>query len=162
MYKYAKDADVLREIEETIRQSPDAFSKDGVVSVSAGYKAVGGWLTRKPAIVVTVERKADGVLAEQMLPSKFGPFAVDVRQASPAEILRARSLRRYAALAGTGRKEFTLPSPVAQFNPATAELMPAEASLADHGDGEVLRRDIHPRLEVSGVADGDALGTDAF
>ena len=40
------------------------LQKPGVLAVRAGYKVVGGWPTRKPAIVVTVLRKSDAVPEE--------------------------------------------------------------------------------------------------
>ena len=53
-----------------------------MLAVRAGYEVVGGWPTRKPAIVVTVERKVDDVPEEDRLPETLGGFAVDVREAS--------------------------------------------------------------------------------
>lgn len=59
------------------------LAKPGVLSVRPGFKAKNNWLTRKPAIVVTVEHKTGHLSADQMLPSEVDGALVDVRQASP-------------------------------------------------------------------------------
>ncbi len=85
MYKYAKDSDTFLRMDEAIRQNLPTLRKEGVISVRPGYKAVGGWPTRKPAIVVTVASKRESIPAEEMLPAKIGGFAVDVRQPRPSK-----------------------------------------------------------------------------
>jgi hypothetical protein len=121
VYKHAKDADVLRRVGETIRRNVSAFRKDGVIAVGPGYKQVGGWLTRKPAIVVTVVNKKDSVPPEQLLPSKVGGFAVDVRQATPVEKLRAQNPQRYAQLATGQREEYALPESELELDPTSGQ-----------------------------------------
>jgi hypothetical protein len=48
---------VFSKIETVIAQHVNELKKPGVLAVRPGYQAAGGWLTRKPAIVVTVDYK---------------------------------------------------------------------------------------------------------
>ncbi|MFN7995886.1 MAG: hypothetical protein U0Q18_19905 [Bryobacteraceae bacterium] len=106
----AEDTAVFQQIAEVIRTNLVALSKPGVISARPGYKAVGGWLTRKPAIVVTVRHKADPPSPTAALPIKIDGFPIDVREASPVEKLRADAPQRFAELAATGRAEARLPA----------------------------------------------------
>src|SRR5882757_6130476 len=101
-YPYAKDAEVFRRIDGVIRANLGLFRKVGVLSVRPGYKSVGGFLTRKPAIVVSVVSKHD-VAPAQELPVKVGEFAVDVREATAVEKLRAQNPLEYARVLAGGR-----------------------------------------------------------
>jgi hypothetical protein len=56
--------------------------KPGVLSVRPGYEVTDGWLTGRPAIVVTVTHKLAGLTGAAALPAEIGGVAVDVRQAS--------------------------------------------------------------------------------
>jgi hypothetical protein len=108
-YRQAQDSDVFRRIAEIIEKNLSTLNKQGVISARPGYKAVGGWLTKKPAIVVTVAMKAVSPSETMMLPVKLGGFPVDVREASAIEKLRAQSPQRYSELSTTGAHEATLP-----------------------------------------------------
>src|SRR5271167_4901154 len=88
-YRYAEDSDTFKHIDAVIQQNLAVLRKDGVLTVRPGYQMVGGWPTQKPAIVVTVRQKSDAVPAAQLLPEMLGGYAVDVRQASSIETLRA-------------------------------------------------------------------------
>ena len=88
-------------IDAVIASNLDQFRKPGVLSVRAGYQTVGGWPTRKPAIVVTVEHKTDAVPQADRLPEKVDGYSVDVREASP--------LKRFE-LTSPGSYETALPS----------------------------------------------------
>src|SRR5439155_25062943 len=91
------------DISRVIAANREALMKPGVLAVRPGYKLVAGWITRKPAIVVTVETKTDHIPAADRLPEKIGGFAVDVRQASPLKRLQMLEPARYAeAVAATG------------------------------------------------------------
>jgi len=88
-------------IDAIIASNLDQFRKPGVLSVRAGYKTVGGWPTRKPAIVVTVEHKTDAVSSADRLPEKVDGYSVDVREASPL---------KHFELTSPGSYERALPS----------------------------------------------------
>jgi hypothetical protein len=91
------------DIAKVIEENRDSLTKPGVLAVRPGYKMVGGWLTRKPAIVVTVETKTDDVPPEDRLPDGIAGYAVDVRQASALKTLQVTDPERYAqAVAATG------------------------------------------------------------
>lgn len=119
-YPYGQDFDTFRRIDVTIRANLAAFRKPGVISVRPGYKSVGGYLTRKPAIVVTVSNKQD-VAPQDALPAKVGDFAVDVRQATPLEALRTQDPKKYSRVLAGGRGEFVLPDPTYERDPKTGE-----------------------------------------
>jgi len=123
-YPYGQDLDTFRRIDATIRTNLAAFRKPGVISVRPGYKSVGGYLTRKPAIVVTVANKQD-VAPQDALPAKVGDVAVDVRQATPLEKLRAQNPQMYARVVAGGRGEFVLPDPTFERDPKTGEPLAA-------------------------------------
>lgn len=84
-------------IDAVIASNLDQFRKPGVLSVRAGYKVVGGWPTRKPAIVVTVEHKSADVPHADRLPDSVDGYAVDVREASPLKQLELTNPGGYQA-----------------------------------------------------------------
>jgi hypothetical protein len=86
------------EINAVIEANADALHKPGVLGVRAGYKAVGGWPTRKPAIVVTVAAKGDALPEEVRLPEKVDGIAVDVREASRLKQLELTDPGGYDAI----------------------------------------------------------------
>jgi hypothetical protein len=98
-----------RAIDQVIRQNLKALSKPGALSARPGYQATGGWVTKKPAIVVTVERKHDDLPAEDRLPETLGGYPVDVREASPLEKLRLRNAHLHAAAVVATRPEYLRP-----------------------------------------------------
>src|SRR6516164_7917610 len=95
-------------IDKVIQARWEQFRKPGVLSVRPGYKFTGGWITDKPAIVVTVEKKQDKVAPREKLPDKVGGFAVDVREATPLDRVRHTAPEVHAALA-MGRPEWAPP-----------------------------------------------------
>jgi hypothetical protein len=129
-YKHTIDVDAFTQISQAIRENLAAFRKDGVLTVRPGYKWVAGWPTRKPAIVVTVAAKREAVAPDQRIPEKLGGFAVDVRQASPSELLRARDPQSYARIATNGREEIALPEFAAEQDLSGTPVVP-ELSLAE-------------------------------
>jgi len=96
-------------IDRVIAQHLPELLKPGVLSLRPGYQITGGWLTKKPAIVVTVDAKIDDPAPGQRLPETLDGFAVDVRQAGPMERLRASNPPLYAAVAGQSPSELQLP-----------------------------------------------------
>ncbi len=92
-----------KDIGQVIAENREALMRPGVIAVRPGYKMVGGWITRKPAIVVTVETKTVEIAPADRLPTKVGGYAVDVRQASPLKKLQVLDPARYAdVVAATG------------------------------------------------------------
>lgn len=77
---------------ETVSVARKAFGNyDGVVHIRAGWKFRDGWITDEPAVVISVrekktldELKASGATA---LPERIGAFVVDVKPASPFDVL---------------------------------------------------------------------------
>lgn len=69
------------------------FEKDYVVAVRPGFQFANGWITEKSAIVVSVRRKLGAPFLEKeaLLPPSLEGFPVDVKSASPVELLMARS-----------------------------------------------------------------------
>jgi hypothetical protein len=68
-------ADVARTISRTLAD----FEKPGVISVRPGYAFEAGWITDRPAIVVTVDGAAEGV------PERIDGIPVEIRAASAAK-----------------------------------------------------------------------------
>jgi len=70
-----------------------------VIDVRSGYKVTGGWISRVPAVVITVQRKLARPPAE--LPQQIEGVPVDVAPATPTEQLRALPLQE--------RRKYDLP-----------------------------------------------------
>src|SRR6516162_9281638 len=94
-------------IDKIIRQHWGELRKPWVLAVRPGYKFTGGWITDKPAVVVTVDKKRD-VGPRERLPEKVGGIAVDVREATPFDRVRHTDPATHAALAA-GRPEWAPP-----------------------------------------------------
>lgn len=88
-------------IDAAIASNLDQFRKPGVLAVRAGYKTVGGWPTRKPAIVVTVAHKTEAIPMADRLPENVDGYSIDVREASPL---------KHFELTSPGSYETALPS----------------------------------------------------
>src|SRR5207245_4352707 len=86
-------------IDKVIRRNWSQFRKPNVLAVRPGFKFTGGWITDKPAIVVTVDKKRENVSAQQKIPPKVGGIATDVREASPLDRLRHTDPAAHAAFA---------------------------------------------------------------
>lgn len=98
------------DVNKVIVQNLDALRKPGVLSARPGYEATGGWLTKKPAIVVTVERKIDDVAAQDRLPETLGGFPVDVREASPLQKMRTGNVGLFSTVVAAARPEMVRPT----------------------------------------------------
>jgi len=101
--------DFARAVDQVILQHLDQLKKPGVLSVRPGYQVAGGWPTKKPAIVVTVDRKRDDLAPQDQLPETIDGFAVDVRQANPLQRMRATNPTLYTSVAATARPELEQP-----------------------------------------------------
>jgi hypothetical protein len=99
-----------RVVDQVITQNLDKLRKPGVLSVRPGYQVAGGWPTKKPAIVVTVDRKRDDLPPQDRLPETIDGFAVDVRQAGPLQRLRATNPTLYASAAASVTPELERPT----------------------------------------------------
>jgi len=78
-------------IDDIIKRNISVFSKPGAITVRPGFKISNGWITDKPSIVVTVNKKLDGLSAAQKLPASVEGVPVDVREATGLQRLRAKS-----------------------------------------------------------------------
>jgi phosphatidylserine/phosphatidylglycerophosphate/cardiolipin synthase-like enzyme len=99
-----------RAIDGVIQRHIRAFRKPGVLTVRPGYKMTGGWITDKPAIVATVNKKLDGLPPSQKLPAEIGDTAVDVREATSMQRLRAVNPAAHALVVAHGRGEIQEPN----------------------------------------------------
>jgi phosphatidylserine/phosphatidylglycerophosphate/cardiolipin synthase-like enzyme len=99
------------DISKVISRHRAELDKDGVLTARPGFEAKDGWVTRTPAIVVTVQKKAaPGALpADQLLPEKLGRFPVDVRQASTLKRLQVTAPKRFLQAAVSVRSAARLP-----------------------------------------------------
>ena len=83
------------EIEQVIADQAAVLRCPGVLSVRPGYEITDGWLTGRPAIVVTMRAKLASPPAGQQLPDQLGGIAVDVRQASVVKRLSLEDPEAY-------------------------------------------------------------------
>jgi phosphatidylserine/phosphatidylglycerophosphate/cardiolipin synthase-like enzyme len=96
-------------IDEIISRHLKLFRKKGVLTVRAGYKISGNWITNKPAIVVTVVEKINGLRGKGKLPAEVEGVPVDVRQATSMQRLRSKSPEQFSLVQAHGRNEFKEP-----------------------------------------------------
>ena len=85
----------LDDIARLIPTHLGALKVRGVFSVRPGYLFRGDWITRQPAIVVTVDRNSEDL----SLPTEIQGVPVDVRRATPLEQLRFENPGAFARLA---------------------------------------------------------------
>ena len=139
--------DFAAAVDQVITQNMTALTKPGVLSVRPGYEATGGWLTRNPAIVVTVAHKSDLVVPQDRLPETLGGFPVDVRQADALQQMRAANPGLFAAAAATARPELERPAFPFERDITGQSLAPIADSVA------ALRRPSKPQLDYRPPAD---------
>lgn len=118
------------QIDAVIGRNLAALQKPGVLSIRPGYQFAGGWLTRKPAIVVVVDRKRDDVAAEHRLPETLEGFSVDVREGGAMDRLRARDKALYLSVANRAAPELLLPAMPYERDATGAPLAGIEAGVA--------------------------------
>jgi hypothetical protein len=118
-----------RAVDQIIQKNLDLLKKPGVLSVRPGYQVAGGWPTKKPAIVVTVDRKRDDLPPQDRLPETIEGFAVDVRQASPLQRLRATNPSLYTSVAAAAPPELDRPTFPFERDLSGESLAPLAASV---------------------------------
>lgn len=92
-------------INRVIQKNLSKFRKPGVFTVRPGYAITGGWITDKPAIVATVDKKLDGLAPQQMLPAEVDNVSVDVREATGLQRLRHTDPEAHSLVVSHGRNE---------------------------------------------------------
>jgi phosphatidylserine/phosphatidylglycerophosphate/cardiolipin synthase-like enzyme len=92
-------------IDRTIRQSLAKLRKPGVLTVRPGFEIANHQLTGKRAIVATVHTKTSDLPAGQLLPRAIDGIAVDVREATPHQRLRANDPAAAAVTQTFGRPQ---------------------------------------------------------
>jgi hypothetical protein len=111
------------DIDKAIQDNLDAFKKPGVLTVRPGYKIKKGWITNRPAVVVTVRKKRAKVNAKEALPARVGRFATDVREANTWQKLRNRDPQEFAGLMTFHRAEFAQPVFGSERDAQTGQLL---------------------------------------
>ncbi|HEY3675306.1 MAG TPA: phospholipase D-like domain-containing protein [Candidatus Tumulicola sp.] len=96
-------------IDRVIRKNIKKLRKPGALTARPGYKITGGWITDKPAIVVTVEKKLRRLAPREMLPAQVDGVAVDVREVTGVQRLRASDPDAYSLAAAHMRSEYHEP-----------------------------------------------------
>ena len=117
-------------IDAVIRRNLHRFRNKGVLSVRPGYKFTGGWITDKPAIVATVDKKLENLPPSRMLPAEVDNVPVDVREATGLQRLRARNLAAHDLVTSYGRREYVEPKWTLERNPQTGKLLSAVTARA--------------------------------
>src|SRR5215831_6536276 len=135
-----------RAVDQVISQHIAELSKPGVLAIRPGYQAAGHWLTKKPAVVVTVDQKRDDLPPDQRLPETIGGYPVDVRQADPMQRLRSTNPALFVGVAAGARPETERPVFPFERGPSGQLLAPlADAAAA-------ARRPTKPQIEYAGPA----------
>jgi PLD-like domain len=101
--------DFARDIDKVIGRHLADLAKPGVIAVRPGYQAAGHWLTKKPAIVVTVTEKRDDLPPDQRLPETIEGYSVDVRQADALQRLRSGNQALFVSVASNAPPEMERP-----------------------------------------------------
>lgn len=126
-YRFARHTSDFLNIQKIIDQNFSQLKKSGALFVRPGYEEKNGWITNRPAIVVTVASKG-ATAPNQQLPDELSGYPVDVRQATTLEKLRADDPLRYAHFVHDARQEYAIATPEAERNLATGE--PAATTLS--------------------------------
>src|SRR5258708_21152004 len=111
------------DIDKAIQDNLDLFKKPGVLTVRPGYKIKKGWITNRPAVVVTVRKKRARVSAKEALPARVGRFATDVREANTWQKLKHRDPQEFAGLMTFHRPEFAQPAFGSERDAQTGQLL---------------------------------------
>jgi hypothetical protein len=98
------------DIDKIIGRHIKELQKPGVLSVRPGYQAAGHWLTKKRAIVVTVDQKRDNVSPQNRLPESLEGVAVDVREAGELHKVRTAQLAAGASMPANVPPELSRPT----------------------------------------------------
>jgi hypothetical protein len=111
------------DIDKAIQDHLDVFKKPGALTVRPGYKIKNGWITNRPAIIVTVRKKRARVSAKDAIPARVGRFATDVREASRWQKIRRSDPQEFAALMTFHRPEFAQPVFGSERDAQTGQLL---------------------------------------
>ena len=112
-------------IDRLIQRHIKKFRKKGVYALRPGYKFTGGWITDKPAIIATVDKKLDGLPPHDQLPTEIEDVPVDVREATGLQRLRAQDPVQHALVTSHGRSEHQEPTWPYERDVATGEKISA-------------------------------------
>ena len=93
------------QIYDVIMKNMKLLKKDGVLTARPGYKISRGKVIDKPSIVVTVVKKKTGLKPKDKLPAEIGDFPVDVREATPMQLLRSKDPDSYHLIQELGPLE---------------------------------------------------------
>jgi len=110
-------------IDAVIRRNLGQFRNKGVFTVRPGYKFTGGWITDKPSIVATVDKKLENLPPSQMLPAEVENVPVDVREATGLQRLRHSDRAAHDLVVTHGRREFQEPNWQFERNAQTGKLV---------------------------------------
>jgi hypothetical protein len=119
------------------------FRKKGVLTVRAGYKISGNWITNKPAIVVTVAEKINGLRGNEKLPAEVEGVPVDVRQATAMQRLRSISPEQFSLVQTHGRNEFKEPQWKGEKSVHTGKVLKPPAVSANIASVKPAKKEIN-------------------
>jgi len=111
------------QIDKVIQANLEKFRKPGVLTVRPGCKISDGWITKQPAIVVTVQKKVANLRPEDAVPANVGGHPTDVREATTIQKLRHTAPERHAALIAMARPEYLQPEFPLERDAQTGELL---------------------------------------
>ncbi len=97
------------EVYDVIMKNMALLKKDGVLTARPGYKISGGKVIDKIAIVATVAKKKKGLPAKEKLPAEIGDIPVDVRNATPMQLLREKDPDSFHIIQALGPRELHEP-----------------------------------------------------
>jgi hypothetical protein len=96
-------------IYDVIMKNMNLLKKHGAFTARPGYQISGGKVIDKPAIVVTVAKKKKGLPAKDKLPAEIGDIPVDVRNATPMQLLREKDPDSFHIIQALGPRELHEP-----------------------------------------------------
>jgi hypothetical protein len=120
-------------LDQVISQHLQQLQKPGVLSIRPGYQAAGGWLTKKAAIVVNVDRKQVDLPPQDRLPETVGGYPVDVREPGELEKIRLSDPTRYASMASAIPPELRPPVFPFERDFSGTPASPLSAMIEAHG-----------------------------
>lgn len=143
-------------IDKTIQTNLHHFKKPGVLTIRPGYKIKNGWITKKPAIVVTVARKRASVPPKNAIPKTVGGYATDVRQATTIQKLRHKDPQMHTVLLATQRPEYRQPEFPLERDAQTGNLLALPAphlAMVEHAAKPLEPYTPAPRATLDPVTD---------
>lgn len=129
-------------ISDVIDRNLRKFKKPGVLTVRPGYQITAGWITAKPAIVATVNKKRQNVPAAQRLPAEVQGVPVDVREATGVQRLRHVDPAAYTVAQAHMRPEFREPAWRNERDVATGKTVTQPSPTT----GKSLKHNVKPQL----------------